>query len=169
MNLVLMRHGIAELRSRHHESDTDRNLTDEGRKQLLAFFPYLYPLFPKPNEIFVSPAVRTWQTAALLCDSFKIPESQISKNALLQDGSVGEIVSWLKALKVLQSLWIIGHQPTLGQLLCSFIGLDVFKGFQMKQGDCALITFFETFDVNKGRLICYASPLLNEIRNMTMR
>lgn len=160
MNLVLMRHGFAEPRDRHHDSDADRNLTEEGRNKLMQFLPIIHPWFPGPGQILISPTVRTRQTAEILCNILKVPTSDIMADPLIQDGSAGEIVSRLTEMTRPDNLWIIGHQPTLGQLLSVLIGLDVFRGFHMSPGDCALIAFQELPDINKGRLLSYASPRL---------
>jgi len=160
MNLVLMRHGLAEPRERHHDSDSDRNLTEEGRRKLLQFIPLIHPWFPKPDIVFTSPAMRTCQTAAILCDIFHVSEDVIQTNPLVLDGSAGEIISWLAGMVLPSCLWIVGHQPTLGQLLSVLIGLDVFQGFHMSPGDCALVSFQDTPDIHKGHLLSYASPRL---------
>jgi|GEM_PF-1362760 len=162
MNLVIMRHGQAETRNRHHASDSDRNLTDEGIDKLKRFITIMNPWFPKPESIIISPTCRTLQTAEILCENLKISQSVILTNPLVLNGSAGEIISFLEDEPLPDNLWIIGHQPTLGQFMCALIGLDVFKGFQFKPGDCAYIKFFDKPAANQGRLISYASPDLTE-------
>lgn len=162
MNLVIMRHGQAESRNRGHESDADRNLTDEGREKLKNFIAMINPWFPKPEKIIISPTRRTQQTAEILCNTLKIKPLIIFTNPLIFNGSAGEIISFLEEESLPENLWIIGHQPTLGQFLCALIGLDVFKGFQFKPGDCAFIKFPGKPCASQGRLISYASPDLTE-------
>jgi len=162
MNLVIMRHGQAESRNRYHDSDADRNLTDEGIEKLKKFMTIINPWFPKPENIVISPTRRTQQTAEILCNILKISPLTILTNPLILNGSAGEIISFLQEEPLPENLWIIGHQPTLGQFLCALIGLDVFKGFQFKPGDCACIEFPGKPGANQGRLISYASPDLTE-------
>ncbi|MCD6234634.1 MAG: hypothetical protein DRP86_04000 [Candidatus Neomarinimicrobiota bacterium] len=160
MNLVLMRHGLAEPRERHHDSDSDRNLTNEGRLKLMQFIPLIHPWFPKPDRLLTSPAIRTQQTAEILCDILHVNRDEIQVDPLILNGSAGEIVSQLVEMDLPSCLWIVGHQPTLGQLLSVLIGLDVFRGFHMSPGDCALVSFQDKPDINEGRLLSYASPRL---------
>jgi phosphohistidine phosphatase len=163
MNLILMRHGLTEPRNRNHDSDAEWNLTQEGRTILNQFVPLIHPWFPIPEKMIISPALRTRQTAEILCEKLKIPQSRIVSDSLILHGSAGEIASRLSESHNPNTVWIVGHQPTLGQLLCALIGLDVFKGFHMKPGDCAFLWFSEKTDINNGRLLSYASPDLVDI------
>lgn len=165
MNLVIMRHGQAEARNRSHDSDADRNLTKEGSETLKNFISTIDPWFPKPEKIITSPTRRTQQTAEILCKHLKISPFIVLTDPMILNGSAGEIISFLEDESLPENLWIIGHQPTLGQFLCALIGLDVFKGFQFKPGDCAYVKFPDKPGVNQGRLISYASPDLIE-RNL---
>ncbi len=159
-----MRHGLTEARNRHHDNDSDRNLTPEGRNTLKQFVPLIQPWFPVPDTLIVSPAVRTRQTAEILCEMMKIPATGLVSDPLILHGSAGEIACWLYDTDLLETVWIVGHQPTLGQLFCAYMGLDLFKGFHMKPGDCTFLRFSETPEIKKGHLMSYASPdLINTV------
>ena len=107
MELILWRHAEAEDGIR----DMERRLTAKGLKQADKMATFLRPLLPRDLHILVSPAVRAQQTAQALNKNFTTdpllsPES--SPETIL------EATGWLKFSH--QSVLIVGHQPTLGEV-----------------------------------------------------
>ncbi len=106
MDLILWRHAEAEVGS----DDLARCLTVRGAKQARQMAAWLKPRLPKHTRILVSPAVRTQQTA----DALELPYETSRK--LAPDTSVYDLLSAAGWPDSRQTILIVGHQPTLGQL-----------------------------------------------------
>ena len=109
MDLILWRHAEAEP---GHEAlpDLERALTSKGQKQAKRMGKWLDSQLPESCRILVSPAVRTVQTAEGLGRKYKT-------HAELVPGAAPEAIlqaaNWPAAK---ETVVIVGHQPTLGQV-----------------------------------------------------
>lgn len=113
MQLILWRHAEAEDIAPDH-SDSNRRLTERGRKQAQKMGAWLDRTLPEDTRILVSPALRTRQTAEGLGRRFEL------EARLFTDADVSahlEATGWpgQKGDRS-QTVLLIGHQPTLGQL-----------------------------------------------------
>ena len=114
MRLTLLRHGIAE---DHAATDFDRALTAVGAAQLERVLDGLCAGGWVPGAILHSPLVRTTQTAAAVARRFpRVPIVAVSELAEDDLGAILHAASpWVEPL-------LVGHQPTLGELLAELIG-----------------------------------------------
>lgn len=109
MDLILWRHAEAEP---GHEGlpDLERALTSKGQKQAKRMGKWLDSQLPESCRILVSPAVRTVQTAEGLGRKYKT-------HAELAPGAEAEAIlqaaNWPAGR---ETVVIVGHQPTLGQV-----------------------------------------------------
>jgi phosphohistidine phosphatase len=116
-SLYLIRHGIAEERG-NYEDDTQRPLTEEGRKKTKQVAKRLYDLGLRFDLLQTSPLVRAQQTSEIFASVFSdCPVQQLSE--LAPEGSFED---WLKRVDAWlaqhpqparASLGIIGHEPDL--------------------------------------------------------
>lgn len=106
MDLILWRHAEAEA----GEPDLERALTARGRKQARRMADWLTLRLPDSCKILVSPARRTVQTAEALERKFKIHPG------LAPDAQAADILRAVNWPSAKESVLIIGHQPTLGQV-----------------------------------------------------
>lgn len=109
MDLILWRHAEAE-EVYPGLSDLERALTGKGQKQARRMGQWLNAQLPDSCRILASPAVRTLQTVEALGRKYKI-------HADLAPGA--DPADLLKAANWpgnKDSVLIVGHQPTLGQL-----------------------------------------------------
>lgn len=109
MDLILWRHAEAEDPA-PGQSDLERALTVKGQKQARRMGQWLDSQLPDNCRVLVSPAVRTLQTVEGLGRKFKI-HPDLAPGADAAD--VLKAVNW-PASK--ESVLVIGHQPTLGQV-----------------------------------------------------
>ena len=115
--LLLWRHGIAEDRQRDRP-DQERALTAEGRQRTAAVAAELCRLQLQCDRLLSSPLRRALQTAeigvaaglapALVQEDFLVPGGD--PRPLLQAGT------WRR-------LGLVGHEPDLGELAASLLGL----------------------------------------------
>lgn len=109
MDLILWRHAEAE-DAAAGETDLERALTVKGHKQARRMGQWLASQLPDSCKVLVSPALRTLQTAEPLGRKFKI-HADLAPGADPED--VLRAVNWPAAK---DSVLVIGHQPTLGQV-----------------------------------------------------
>ena len=117
MDLVLWRHAEAQDLDSEHESDLHRELTARGLKQAQRMSRWLDAHLPAETKILCSPAHRCLSTVQALGRKYKTcaelaPDQ--SAQALL------ELANWPHARS---SVLIVGHQPTLGQVIGQLVGL----------------------------------------------
>ena len=114
MQLILWRHAEAEDFAPDH-SDANRRLTERGLKQAQKMGAWLDQNLPADTRILVSPAVRTRQTAEGLGPARKFAiEPRLFTDAGANMNTL--MTSDWRNPRENQTVLLIGHQPTLGQL-----------------------------------------------------
>ena len=113
-DLLLWRHAQAEL-LQAGQADLERRLTPRGQRQAEAMGRWLHPRLPRSTLVWVSPAVRTQQTAAALGRSF------ITQAGLVPEASPESIGRLLACADAAGPVLLVGHQPTLGQLAAGLL------------------------------------------------
>lgn len=109
MDLILWRHAEAE-DAAPGMSDLERALTVKGQKQARRMGQWLDSQLPDSCRILSSPAIRTLQTVEALGRKFKI-HTDLATGADASD--ILKAANW-PANK--DSVLVVGHQPTLGQV-----------------------------------------------------
>jgi len=109
MDLILWRHAEAEP---GHEGlpDLERALTSKGQKQAKRMGKWLDSQLPESCRILVSPAVRTVQTAEGLGRKYKT-HAELAPGA--EPEAILQAANWPAGR---ETVVIVGHQPTLGQV-----------------------------------------------------
>jgi phosphohistidine phosphatase len=123
MDLILWRHAEAvdlELVG----DDMARYLTPRGEKQAARMAAWLDRQMPGGAKVFASPATRAEQTALALERKFKISPALAP---LASPEQLLELVQWPQGKGC---VLLIGHQPTLGQVIARLLGLHA--------SDCAV-------------------------------
>jgi len=104
MNLILWRHAEAEDTS----PDSERKLTDKGRRQAEQMAAWLKTHLPDDTRILVSPATRSQQTAQALTKDFT------TLDTLAPGASAEQLLAAANWPAAKGTLLIVGHQPSLG-------------------------------------------------------
>ena len=107
MDLILWRHAEAE----EGFPDSARQLTERGRTQAKQMAIWLRARLPESTEVLVSPTSRTQQTASTLEFDFKTIDT-IAPGATVQD--ILTAADWPNKQG---AVIIVGHQPTLGEVI----------------------------------------------------
>jgi phosphohistidine phosphatase len=118
MDLIFWRHAEA-FEPLEGQDDLTRTLTPRGEKQAKRMAEWLDRQLPEGVKVLVSPAQRTLQTAMALDRKYKVRE-ELAPNA--EPDQVLLAAGWPDAK---MPILIVGHQPTLGQIIAALMGLSV--------------------------------------------
>lgn len=135
MELYILRHGIAEDRSRSGR-DEDRELTGEGRRKLREVLRVAASAGVKPSLVLSSPLVRAVQTAEIAAEELGYRDTIVHSRALIPDAAPAEAWNEIRTHRVENQLLLASHNP-----LCS-----VLPGYLLRSPNLAV-------DFKKGALM----------------
>lgn len=127
MEVVLVRHGIAEDKDlRDH--DLKRHLTEEGKKEVNELMPQLKDKLKDKDtdSIFIwsSPANRALETAHIISSELKLEQSTV--HDFIYEGDFHslskELSKELEKNREDATLFVVGHQPSLGEWYAQLTG-----------------------------------------------
>ena len=133
MDLLLWRHCEAENLVPGKIADQQRSLTSEGRRAAQSMAELIAKQLPSHTHLLISPARRTAMTAEALlsCRHFTYEYTEavgLSSNA---ECILAEIE--IKQHTNENSVLIVGHQPTLGQVAAKLLTGEL-KGWEIEKG-----------------------------------
>lgn len=117
MDLILWRHAEAQ-ESEQGGDDTARPLTPKGERQAVRMAAWLDRNLPESTRILCSPAVRAQQTVQALPRKFR------TREALGPLGSPDELINLIQWPDAKGPVLVVGHQPTLGQVVARLLGVE---------------------------------------------
>lgn len=132
MELILWRHAEAE----DSFPDAARKLTAEGLDQARRMSDWLRLKLPENTLVIASPAQRTQQTAMALRSDF------VTNNEIGPGASVKSILATANWPNAQGAVVIVGHQPTLGEVVSYLIPV-VPPGLRVKKGSVWWIRYQE--------------------------
>lgn len=123
MDLILWRHAEAHdhpdplLGRQGDAKDLARRLTPRGEKQAARMAAWLDRQLPNGARIFSSPAQRSEQTVLALGRKYKLRDELAPGGDPL---ALLELANWPQGKS---PVVVVGHQPTLGQVIARLLGL----------------------------------------------
>lgn len=141
--LLLIRHGEAE-----HAADSDfqRSLTEKGSHSIISVAQILIDHQLFPQSVVASSAQRTIETTLILCEAMRLPHRIVRYHKSLYTHGTDAYISEIFAQNEdVESLMIVGHNPSISQLANHFSS-DYF--ISMPPGGFVVIDF-ETDDWNQ--------------------
>lgn len=118
MNLYIIRHAIAvDEATSDYESDSERPLTDKGRKKMRQIAKALRHLGVEFDLIVSSPYVRACETAEILADVFKMKDKIIFSDNLIPLANPEQVIGEINEKYTVDSLALVGHEPHLSSLV----------------------------------------------------
>lgn len=116
-------------------TDYDRPLSNRGKKNAKRMGAELATLAWMPEKIIASPALRAKQTCESLCDRLAISNDSIEWN---EDIYAAYTVTLLQIitnqLESISSVMLVGHNPSMEDVLIHFCGADQLRGSVQKNG-----------------------------------
>jgi phosphohistidine phosphatase len=152
MNLYIVRHGIAVDVGEHGvRKDSDRFLSEDGRRKTAAVGRGLKHLGVKPDLILTSPLARTRETAELIADAYDPALPFEVFDPLAPGGDFVEMVRSLKERSAAEVM-LVGHMPEVAEWVSMFVVGDPGMEVTFKRAAVACIRFDGPPAVGCGRL-----------------
>ena len=150
MDLILWRHAEA-IDLDLVGDDMARYLSPRGEKQAARMAAWLDRQMPGGARVFSSPAVRAEQTAQALGRKFKISPAIAP---LATPEQLLELVQWPHAKGC---VLVVGHQPTLGQVVARLLGLQA-EECTLKKGALWWLRYREREEAGQTLVVTVQSP-----------
>jgi phosphohistidine phosphatase len=150
MDLILWRHAEAidlELVG----DDFVRSLTPRGEKQADRMAQWLDRQMPAGAKIWVSPTLRTEQTAMALGRKFK------TSGVLSPLGTPEQLLELVQWPYAKGCVLVVGHQPTLGQTISKLLGLGA-EECSVKKGSVWWLRYREREASDQTVVVTVQSP-----------
>lgn len=118
MNIYIIRHAIAvDEGTPEYEQDSDRPLTDKGRKKMRQIAKGLRTLGIEFDLILSSPYVRARETAEIVADIFKIKKKIAFSENLIPMADPELLIPEVMEKYPIDSIALVGHEPHLSTLI----------------------------------------------------
>lgn len=155
MNLYLIRHAIAV---EEYEDDSQRPLTDKGRKKMRSIAKGLRALGVEFDLILSSPYVRAAETAEILADVFKMKkEVQFSEN-LVPSGSPEALIAEMNQKYNAGSVALVGHEPFLSSLVGLLVADNPNTDITLKKGGVCSLSADDLHHTRKASMDWLLTP-----------
>jgi phosphohistidine phosphatase len=159
MRLYIVRHAIAMPRGTNGIKDEERALTEDGIEKMRKAAEGLRSLAYIPERILSSPLVRARQTAEILQEAFgKKTELKISSAlapAAARHSLYREIEFYSENL---ESLMLVGHQPSLGEIVGEIAWGSSEHYVELKKGGACVLDMEILKGLPKGSMIALLTP-----------
>lgn len=141
MDLLVIRHAIAMDREEFAESgqpDSERPLTDFGRRRMRKNLRGLRRLVDTPEVIGTSPYPRAAETAGIVAEGFGI-ETIERLDVLTPDHDPADLLPWLSQQSRDATVAVVGHDPHLGLLITWLVSGRASSNVELKKGGACLL------------------------------
>jgi len=160
MQLILIRHAIAEDRERFAETglpDAERRLTTRGRRRMARNARGLRAVVPALDLVATSPLRRARETAEIVAEAYgDIPVVEAAM--LAPGGSRDACKRWLERHKTERALAVVGHEPDLSQTVSWLITGDSTPILMFKKGGACCVELPDHITGGAGRLQWLLAP-----------
>ena len=135
MNIYIIRHAIAvDEGTAEYEQDSDRPLTDKGRKKMRQIAKGLRTLGVEFDLILSSPYVRARETAEILADVFKMKKKIAFSENLIPMANPELLIPELNEKYSVDSIALVGHEPHLSTLVGALTAENKTLDITLKKG-----------------------------------
>ncbi|WP_269619181.1 phosphohistidine phosphatase SixA [Zhongshania sp. BJYM1] len=145
MEILLIRHGAA---SWECKTDIERELTEQGQREVQAAADWIRASGWQPDELWVSPYRRAVQTAAIINRDWQLKPRL--KSSLTPDTPQSELESMLSTFRG-QRLMLVSHNPLLSNAIDFWHGGANKSYWGMHTASMAMVTA-EVFAQGCGNL-----------------
>ena len=159
MQLLVIRHAIAMEREEYAKTgrpDSDRPLTDTGRRRMRKNARGLQRISPRPDLIATSPWLRAADTARVIVETLGV-ERMETIDAMIPDRPFSELAAWLNERGDVPTIAVVGHEPHLGELVSWLLGSRG-SNVEFKKGAACLLRIDGKVDAGCAILQWHIQP-----------
>lgn len=161
MNLYMIRHAIAvERGTPGYEEDSQRPLTDAGRKKMNKIAKGLRQLDIELDVILSSPYVRAHDTAKILASEFKRKDRLFFSENLIPESNFETLMQEIREKYAVDNLALVGHEPMLSSLISWLTSGNTGMNLILKKGGAAYLVTNNLFEDHRATLMWLLSPSL---------
>ena len=161
MNLYIVRHAIAvERGTPGYEDDSQRPLTEPGRKKMKKITRGLERLGVQPDVILTSPYVRARDTAKILADRYDMTDKIFFSENLIPPGNFESLVFEIHEKYDLANVALVGHEPMLSSLISWLTTGDTAARITLKKGGVAFLSSDSLHQDGRATLEWLLTPAL---------
>jgi phosphohistidine phosphatase len=159
MNLYLIRHGIAaDLGPGNLFQDSQRPLTEAGRKKMRGIARGLSALDVNLDLILTSPYLRARETAAILADEFDLKGKLVTNEHLVPEGQLNLLIAEIREKYRVDHLALVGHEPSLSGLISLLLTGETGLAVTMKKGGVCCLSIWELISGRCATLEWLSTP-----------
>ncbi|MBN1568896.1 MAG: phosphohistidine phosphatase SixA [Acidobacteria bacterium] len=159
MRIYIVRHAIAAPHGTSGIRDEDRPLTEEGIKKMRQAAAGLCRLEYIPDIVLSSPLIRARQTVEILLEKLGRGIEMKIIPALAPGGVRGDLYRLIASYeKNINSLMLVGHQPSLGEIAGEIIEGTPDCNIEIKKGGACAIDLKRIGNPPQGALISLLPP-----------
>lgn len=161
MNLYIVRHAIAaEQGAPGYEDDSQRPLTDAGRKKMKRIARGLCELGIELDAILTSPYVRARDTATILAKEFEMKDKVALSDSLIPPGNLENLVQEIREKHDVANLALVGHEPMLSSLISWLSTGNTAMKIVLKKGGVAYLSTDNLYEEGRATLQWLLTPAL---------
>jgi len=161
MNLYIVRHAIAvERGTPGYDDDSQRPLTDNGRKKMKKIVNGLHQFNIELDTILSSPYVRARDTAKILASEFKRKDQLSFSDNLIPPGNFEALINEIHEKYDVGSLALVGHEPMLSQFISWLTTGNTATKINFKKGGVCYLSADNLYQDHSATLEWLLTPAL---------
>jgi phosphohistidine phosphatase len=161
MNLYIVRHAIAVQRGTPgYDDDSQRPLTDKGRKKMKRISKGLRQLGVEFDTILTSPYVRARDTAKILANEYGMEEKIFFTDNLIPPGDFDELINEIHEKYNVNNLALVGHEPMLSHFISFLATGNTDMALTLKKGGVCLLTANDLRQDHRANLQWLLTPTI---------
>jgi len=159
MNIYIIRHAIAVDRGTpEYEDDSQRPLTDKGKKKMRQIARGLRVLGVDFDLILSSPYVRAKETAEILAEVSKTKADVVFSENLIPMGDPDLLLSEMNEKYSANSVALVGHEPHLSALISLLVSDNASLDIILKKGGVCRLSADDLHHNRKAALEWLLTP-----------
>jgi phosphohistidine phosphatase len=158
VRLYIVRHGIAVPHGTPGVEEDDRPLTQEGIKKTRQAAEGLQAIKCFPEIILSSPLPRAKQTAEIVLETLGKHVPIMLIDALSPKGSRQELYMEIRQRQNSESLMLVGHQPSLGEIAGDIAWGSPEHYLELKKGGACALEIEAVIPKPRGTLLWLLPP-----------
>ncbi len=160
MRLYILRHAIAVPHGTPGYEENERPLTEEGIDKMKRAAKGLRAIEVLPNMILSSPLPRARQTAEIILANLAAKAELKFIEALAPSGNRRDLYAELRRLRELESVMLVGHQPSLGEIAGEISWGSPEHYLELKKGGACCIDLVTLQPRPRGAILWVVTPAI---------